>query len=149
MSDPNIGLDKMQADGLILFYPQQDEFFVDLDGAEAEKQFAERFKKMREIFRRGDIFPMELPLITPSKSGNGSHVRVKMSRPISLVEGIALAAALGSDPMRELLNMQRYLNGIWPTSILAETPATRVANKIKFGNNTYFGRPLNLENTLG
>ncbi len=45
----------------------------------------------------------------PSKSGDGQHVWIKLMRPLTAPERIALQACLGSDASRELLS----LAGVW------------------------------------
>lgn len=48
---------------------------------------------------------------TPSRSGVGRHVRLRLPRALSPVERIALQLVLGSDPAREWLNLVKVWGG--------------------------------------
>lgn len=74
--------------------------------------------------------------VTRSRNG-GQHVYIELDDPLSLgaVTNIQLnfvvAAALGSDAKRELLNTRRAITGIKPASVMFETTenATRLVSK--------------------
>lgn len=106
-SDPNETREeyiaKCEAEGLVVCYPKEDELFIDIDN---EKHYEEYQRTSAILFREADITQVKE---TISKSGTGKHIRIKMPFAMSDVERIAWQAALGSDPVRELLSMLRYM----------------------------------------
>ena len=74
------------------------------------------------------------PLYVISQSGEGLHVYVRLWVPFRVAERVALQAALGSDPIREMLSIQRLaimidetdLDSVVPV-MLFETPASAEA----------------------
>lgn len=57
-----------------------------------------------------------------SKSGEGWHVVYETEVPLDFPSRVALAAACGSDPVKELLSIARYVNGIAEPSRLFKPP---------------------------
>lgn len=55
-----------------------------------------------------------------SRNGSGRHVVIKLKVELSEAERLLLQCALGSDPMREALGMQRMRLGLDPVSALFE-----------------------------
>jgi hypothetical protein len=88
---------------------------LDFDTAEA----LERFDRLRGSFFR--LFPADEVVEWPSKSGkpHHRHVMVKLSAPIEdAALRVALQAALGSDPKREIFSVLRLLQGTKEPSLL-------------------------------
>jgi hypothetical protein len=56
---------------------------------------------------------------TVSRSGH-KHVYIELPKPVELPYRIAMQAALGSDPVREFLNLMRAVDGISSPVILFE-----------------------------
>jgi hypothetical protein len=103
---------RMEAEGNRIVLPADDELLIDLDSQE----HIDAFKKSWPIFERDVLLHVGIaPTYTsaPSRSGPPrTHVTVKL--PFEIVtpeERIAWQAALGSDPVRELLSMLRDMRG--------------------------------------
>jgi hypothetical protein len=92
---------------------------IDLDTDADILRHAVLFAKFYTEF---DYF--ESSITTRSKSGEGVHVYIKLRAPMSAERRIAFQAALGSDPMRELLSLSRIFNSKRDVaSVLFETDA--------------------------
>jgi hypothetical protein len=80
---------------------------LDLDSEEAVECFEALLPKAVELWS------VQVADRYHSKSGPpNTHVVLKLSEPRSAAWRIALQAALGSDPVRELLSLRRLDNGI-------------------------------------
>lgn len=119
-SDPNETREafilRMEEEGYIPTYPEECELQLDLDNA----QHKEVFKRSFEILSRklvGVSYESNV-----SRSGNGLHVRIRMPWNLSPFERIAWQAALGSDPVRELLSCFRQSRGDEHSTMLIEAP---------------------------
>jgi hypothetical protein len=98
--------------------PAADELYLDIDTPEQWGIFLRSF----DVVRR--YLGVEEYKRTASSSGRAGryHVVIKMKEPMTSFERIALQAALGSDPMREILSLMRiYQNNPHPT-LLFELP---------------------------
>jgi hypothetical protein len=86
--------------------PANDELFVDIDSEEAYKQFFHVWPLVKRHFAYHYV-------MTPSKSGLPKrHAVVRLVRKDhSLLEKIALQAALGSDGRREVISVVRAVKG--------------------------------------
>lgn len=110
-SDPNETREefimRMAEEGYIPRYPSPNELLIDIDNDTHWEAFVRSF----------DIFKREYPLeqsckIYPSRSGLPCrHVIVQLPFKIDDWQRIALQAALGSDPVRELLSILRLQRG--------------------------------------
>ncbi len=86
--------------------PTNKQLFIDID---TDEQF-EQFKKTLHVLRNHYVCHREFE-IAPSKSGlPHRHVIVNLYQAQPLMVRIALQAALGSDPMREVLSIKRALD---------------------------------------
>ncbi len=82
------------------------ELFVDID---SEHQFGIFCVNVAVLKKHWKVVTW---ISSPSKQGlPHRHVVVRMAEDLDLLTRIALQAALGSDPMRELLSIRRALNG--------------------------------------
>lgn len=82
------------------------ELFIDIDTLEGLKMFNGLYPIVHKELGG------HLMSITPSKSGPPhSHIVVTLKDPLPLLARIALQAALGSDPKREILATIRALRG--------------------------------------
>jgi hypothetical protein len=79
--------------------------WVDLDTPSAITAFDELWKLFLQLWPKAQIVRR-----TTSKSGNGQHVYVRMTKEYPASIRIGLAASLGSDPKREMLSIMRVLN---------------------------------------
>jgi hypothetical protein len=92
--------------GLIVMRPDKTQLFLDLDTPaqmqqyESKREMVGRFFDFRETDR------------WVSKSGQGHHVVLTGPDGFSVEARIALQAALGSDPAKELLSIKRVKEGL-------------------------------------
>jgi len=116
-SDPNETredyIKRMGAEGFVVYYPKANELLIDIDNVQHEDVFARSF----EILKRE--FPDVTMRQNKSKSGVGTHIRIELPWELSTFERIAWQAALGSDPVRELLSCIRAVrNDEHPTMFI-------------------------------
>lgn len=139
-SDPNetreAFITRIAAEGYIPTYLAPDELFLDIDN----EQHLAVFERSWEILLRNfqnlglgvvpetdpmdDITPGMQDISyrkTPSRSGKGWHIRIRMPFNMSDDERIAWQASLGSDPVRELLSCIRFRVGDVKPTMLVET----------------------------
>lgn len=118
-SDPNETRDayvkRVEAEGFKVVFPADDELQVDIDN----ETHYDAFKRSWEIFSRDE--PGATMEEHPSKSGLPSrHVTITLPYIVDEWQRIALQAALGSDPVRELLSAMRLQNGVRPATLFCE-----------------------------
>lgn len=94
--------------GQKVMYRKSNELFFDLD---SEEEFQEWRKRLGVFFL--DSIGVSIYWYPSASGGYHYHgiVRFLDGREISDAEAIALQSVLGSDPMREFLNMQRLFHG--------------------------------------
>lgn len=117
MSDPSEPAPEKAARlGLLLVEPKDNELFVDLDHQADVDQFGVRL----ETFLR--VYPEASVQYTRS-SGGGWHAYVTVpNETFTIDQRIALQAALGSDPLREMIAISHAKGGYqWPC-VFFETP---------------------------
>lgn len=117
--------------GLVVVTPEDNELLIDLDTEEA---YAQHLKILEVLDGRGIIYEHK---VAPSKSGlPNRHVTLKLISgpsasylpvPLDPWQRIALQAALGSDPVRELLSCMRVFRGITPPTAFLELPTEAMA----------------------
>jgi hypothetical protein len=117
--------------GLVPFESHSRLLMIDLDKSENEAVFDRNFPVLCQHMP-GVVGPFK----TTSKSGK-KHAYIQIPR-MSIMERLALQAALGSDPMRELLGFLRakgYRNDRAPQSPiwLFETPSEAVKVQTQLG----------------
>jgi hypothetical protein len=102
---------RMEAEGYRVVFPADNELQVDID---SDEQYA-AFNKSWPIFCRDtQHYALEFPgkRETPSRSGlPRRHITVTLPFEVTPEQRIAWQAALGSDPVRELLSMLRLQRG--------------------------------------
>lgn len=114
---------RMEAEGFVVRYPDTDELYIDIDD---EQQYA-AFLKSWAIFER-DMAGVQMlgkPTYTetPSRSGLPSrHIIVALPFEVTDEERIMWQAALGSDPVRELLSALRHQRGDVHPTLFVERP---------------------------
>ncbi len=106
--------------GLDLVKPKDDEVFVDIDSEAELVEFHKRFAMALKLWIFADY------KITPSHKDGHYHAIVTINElaPIKEHERIALQAALGSDPLREMLAIYHGRAGYKWTSVFFEKPIT-------------------------
>ena len=106
--------------GLDLLKPNPDEIFVDIDSYSDLVVFEHRFA----LFQK--LWPASTARFTDSPSGKPwrkhVYVTVPALAPLTDHERIALQAALGSDPFREMLAIFHGRAGYQHTSVFFEKP---------------------------
>lgn len=94
--------------------PADDELFIDIDDAESLAWYR---KAQRVMFEHGLLEEREfggpVERVSPSPSGRPDryHVVLKFKHALTTVARIAFQAAMGSDPMRELLSLIQVHKG--------------------------------------
>lgn len=106
MSELKLGQDRAYLDkkahqeGLVVFLPEPDEIFLDLDyGAQIND-------KVMEYIIQTLMMGMKPYLFTTSKSGN-RHAYIKFTRELSYFEKVIFQVCLGSDPVKELFSFMQ------------------------------------------
>jgi hypothetical protein len=108
---------RMAAEGFEIHLPKANELFIDIDN----KQHYEAFQRSWAVLRANGIVLSVKE--TPSKSGGAcKHIRVTVAgiKELTDMERIAWQAALGSDPIREILSIVRALKGDAHPTLFAE-----------------------------
>lgn len=126
--------DKAARLGMELVEPKPDEVFVDLDGEAALDEFLCRWNNFIAVY------PLSTVQFTTSKSGNyHAYVRVPDLSPLRTEERIAMQAALGSDPLREMIALEHHRDGYEYPCVFFEMPGTvrrdtpRIAAAVEVG----------------
>lgn len=98
---------RMKEEGYKVCFPESNELFIDID----TKLHWETFLMQIGIAER-NLGENLVWSVSPSRNGGeGRHVRVYMPFTMDDVGRIAWQAALGSDPVRELLSLVRVKRG--------------------------------------
>lgn len=103
--------------GLVVVYPKKNQLQIDLDSEDAYRNFLDQMDAL-------DI-RHSWAVITPSASGlPNRHATITFTngRTFTEWERIAIQFALGSDPVREKLNIMRLYNGLPNPTRLFEKP---------------------------
>lgn len=116
MSELKLGQDrayldkKAKQEGLIVFLPEADEVFLDLDHPVMEMNL-----KVRTYLEVSMGIHVVTTLGTVSKSHN-THVYMRMDRNLGELERVILQVCLGSDPVKELFSFIQlhYMDKFWP-----------------------------------
>jgi len=94
--------------GCTVFYPTDMQLTLDIDSIDAYNIFLGRFKEFY-ISEGGEVVYEEL---LSGSGGNHKHVIITTRNHYNHIEQIALQFALGSDKIRETLNLWRHYSGI-------------------------------------
>lgn len=105
--------------GLLLVKPGPNEVFVDLDSLEERGAFKRRFDMAKKLWPK-----ISVRYTVSSSGGDKRHAYVTIPEldAIGNHERIAIQAALGSDPFRELLAVFHGRAGYEYTSVFFEKP---------------------------
>lgn len=116
-------------DNLDVILPEPYDLFIDIDDAEAYKRFDKSLDLIIQHFN-GQVIKN-----TPSRSGLPKrHIIVRLDRPATDAERIALQAAMGSDPVREILGIVRVQHkDPHPTLFLEEKASDGIAGEALSG----------------
>lgn len=110
----NAAIQKAKDAGLEVIVGDEWHMLLDFDNTDV---LPERYHVGIQILNNNGFYCHE-EAIWRSKSGLGFHVVVKLETPIDIYRRLALQAALGSDPKRELLAVMRASNGVAEPSVL-------------------------------
>lgn len=114
---------RMVAEGNSVHYPGPCDLQIDIDDKTHLAAFEKSFLILRrDILDESGFDLREHLVLTVSKSGRGFHARVVLPFPLDDVSRIAYQAALGSDPVRELLSLTRVRRGDSFPTLLVEGP---------------------------
>lgn len=92
---------------LVVVYPKPNQLFLDIDDDEALAKFDKVSSLLAAKYGGGYHHT-----ITPSRSGGTHrHVTITLEKDVTPMERITLQAILGSDPLRELLSLDRLKAG--------------------------------------
>lgn len=121
MSDPReYAPDKAARLGLTLVMPKDDELFIDLDSPDAMARFSLLFD---DEFTQ--VYPLASVKFTTSSGGNiHAYVTVPELKPLKMEERLALEAALGGDPLRQMIAVKHHREGYAYPSVFFEKPGT-------------------------
>lgn len=125
---------------IVLPSPSEIQLDIDMTWAAKHHKYTESSYEVSEIIRRrlGVNFKMygrlkhEFTILRHQawKSSNGNcHVVLTLGRELLPVERIAIQSMLGSDPMRELLNLRRVLCGAEDPVALFMPPDTHTTEE--------------------
>lgn len=92
--------------GMTAFTAKDDELLIDLDSPSEPDHFGYVLDNLRANGYR----VKGSPLYTTSKSGN-THIYIQLTQPMDNMMRIVIQAALGSDPIREVLSAIRCIQG--------------------------------------
>lgn len=92
--------------------PSDHELQIDLDSPRAYKAFRKRLNFFRNrLWAYRSLRHWRITIKTsPSPSGRGKHVTIRLSQRMTICERICAQMILGSDLNRETYNFFRYLN---------------------------------------
>lgn len=133
------GLDpvtKAEALGLVCTWPTPHELQIDLDGPADRARFERAFSILSEHI---DVKNVE---VTPSSGGKGWHVRILLPFEVKDYERVAWQAAMGSDPVRELLALLSLHTGAGIPTVLFETEKIVALLKTKTAPCNFYAYPL-------
>lgn len=111
---------RMESEGFRIALPEDNELQIDIDNGLHFAAFLRGLDSVCRNVPRVDLWTIEMH---PSKSGQPQrkHVTIKLPVAVSPWQRIALQAALGSDPMRELLSALRLMRGDSYPTLFVET----------------------------
>lgn len=113
-------IERSKSEGLLVTFPSDCELQIDIDNAAHRAVFDRSY----EIFKREMVDHVGSYRVqeTVSKSGTGAHIRITLPFKVDVWQRIAWQAALGSDPVREVLSCFRARRGDTEPTLLAEKP---------------------------
>ena len=107
-------------EGQRIRFPEDNELFVDIDTAEAFKDFENRCFVLYALLKAAGHTIDDIE-VTPSKSGlPRRHIVLRLSGSVTMEQRIIFQLALGSDYVREMMNYAAWLNGESNPSIFIE-----------------------------
>jgi len=111
--------------GCVVVCPEENQVQLDLDSNEQVREFWIRFNNFT------DFLCLEQPLVTPSKNTDHFHVTMTFPRNLTDIERLAIQSIFGSDKMREMLNLLRYLTTGKTSSCFFESTQKIITEDLK------------------
>lgn len=127
--DPQKGRDaylaQLEEQGLKAVFPAADQLQIDIDSYEQLGVFERSWEILNREILSDATSEDDLPIVEkhPSKSGDPGKFHITITIPgweLETIDRIAFQAALGSDPVRELLGIIRYMRGVQQPTLFAE-----------------------------
>ena len=113
-------IEKMKAQGYEIVYPAPNEIQVDIDTDEHYMLFQKQYDSLVREFPESPGITLAM---NPSRNGlPGRHATITMPFDVSDVGRVAWQAALGSDPVRELMSLFRIWRGDIRPTLFVENP---------------------------
>lgn len=109
---PDAAIEAAKANGHGIVLPSPNTLLLDLDTSES----LDRYEALRDTFF--ERFKLQEKSRWQSGSGIGWHVVVEMEESTGSYFIVAMQAILGSDPVREILSLERIENNVDPYGFL-------------------------------
>lgn len=136
----DVALARAEEEGYEIVYPKDDELLIDLDSKEQHDKF------YRDLSLLQSYFVAYVTKDAPSKTPGHRHVTVKVDRPLTILERIALQAALGSDNRREIHSLIDHFNGLDRPSLFFERKDETAQNEVTLQPSQYAeGQPESMD----
>lgn len=113
---------KATADGFTIVRGNENTLLLDLDTAQAMKQFNSTYEMVDSKF---GILHQEF--WTSKSGGERRHAKLILKTSLSAAERVALQAIMGSDPKREIFAVTKLGHGIAEPSMLFKPPGAVVS----------------------
>ena len=114
-------IEQAEAEGMTVVRGSPTLLLIDLDDREALYYYDQRIERVTEALAERGVGLKELERWY-SKSGEGLHIKMKLSKPLNVSTRLLLQACLGSDRIREFLSLMRKWDGSPSPSMLFKPP---------------------------
>lgn len=114
-------LDRMMKEGYTILYPGSNELFLDIDSDAQLTTFWEVYKNLQRNLLPGEVVTHSFKA---SETRGHFHITITLPWPVDTWQRIAWQAALGSDPIRELLSAFRAHRGDEAPTLFVEKAST-------------------------
>ena len=113
-------LARVRAEGFVVVLPEENQLQLDIDSVEHYRNFLHA----AEVIMRNWPFACAIEIEDHPSSSGFPRRHITLTLPVSVEpwQRIALQAALGSDPIRELLSATRLMRGDIHPTLFVKTP---------------------------
>lgn len=111
----NGAIEKAISEGFEIIRSDNNTILLDIDNPESMERFHYFYEKIY------DSFDLRVSKTWKSRHGN-YHIVIECSISMPFPNRVAIAACLGSDPIREALAIRMYMDGINEPSVLFKPP---------------------------
>ncbi len=112
-------LEDMRRRGMRIVYPASNELLIDID---SEEHYTNYERGIACVLRNKIWDDIDISEVVSTSGLPHRHITITLPNDITPVERIALQAALGSDPMRELMSIIRFINDDPHPTLFVEQP---------------------------